>query len=263
MKTLVSLFLFWAATSQAACRFQPSYQKIYSLSGPVTQIMEEWDLLRAKELKGVTIFYPVPKNFKGEKIPGGNFLSPIKLDEMKDAVVFFDESQGLRKLFRTRRINAVEIKTRNQTPREVAEEVSGILKNYVADCDSEKIMTKVKKLEESISGRMKGKPSIVFFLGELKKDHLPEFVIANDGLVLWLKKKNLITSYPTELSYVNWSGSIIESMKEKSLFVGIKEEITPSVSGDVKKANLIYPGGLIPGIKQLEAWNYFLDHRPQ
>ncbi len=263
MKIFASLIFFWAVTAQAACRFHPAYGKIYSLSGPVTQILEEWNLLQAKELKGASLFYPLPGNFKGEKIPGGVFLSPSKLDEMKNALVFFDESQELRKLFRTRRVNAVEILSRNQTPGEVTASVLKTLKKYVTGCDSDQVLAKVRTLEQSIEGRMKGKPSIIFFLGEIRKEKLPEFVIANDGLVLWLKRKNLISSYPSELGYVNWAGSIIEALKGKSLFLGIREEDIPTVSGNSRKANLAYPGGLIPGIRQLKAWNYFLDHQPR
>jgi hypothetical protein len=236
---------------------------VYSLSGPLTEILDEWNLLQAPELKGVTIFYPMPENYKGERIPGGNFLSPAKLDEMKNAIVFFDESQGLRKLFRARNIPAIEIKTRNKTPGEVAETISAILQRFVVDCDSVEILSKVRKLEEKIAVRMKNKPSIIFFLGKVGKEKLPEFVIANDGLVLWLKKKNLISGYPSELAYVNWSGSIIESLKGHSLFLGVIDENISSVTGDRKRANLVYPGALIPGIRQLEAWNYFLDHQPR
>lgn len=263
MRILASLILFWTATSESSCRFHSSYRKIYSLSGPVTQILEEWSLLNAPELRGVSVFYPLPQGFKGKKIPGGVFLSPGALEEMKDALVFFDESQELRKLFRARKIEAVEIRTRNQFPGVVAANVSSLLSKYVVECGPEKILAKVKKLEDSILDRMKKKPSIVFFLGEVGKNHLPQFVIASDGLVLWLKKKELISSYPSELGYVSWSGAIIQEMKGKSLFLGIKDDKDASVTGDKERANLTYPGALIPGVRQLEAWNYFLDHRPQ
>ncbi len=263
MKILVSLILFWAATSQAACHFNSSYRKIYSLSGPVTKIFEELNLLHASELKGLSIFYPIPESFRGEKIPGGVFLSPAKLDEMKDAVVFFDESQELRKLFRARSINAAEIRSRNQTPGEVTETVLKVLGKYVSECDAKKVREKYQELEKRITQKMKARLEIVFFLGEVRKEKVPEFIIANDGLVLWLRKMKLISSYPSELGYVNWAGSILEDMKNKALFLGLMEGNTPKVIGNRKRANLIYPGALIPGIGQLEAWNYFLDHQPR
>lgn len=263
MRILASLVLFWTLQSHASCRFNASVSKVYSLSGPATQLFHDWDLLSSSKLKGATVFYPLPDDFQGERIPGGVFLSPAKLSEMKDSLVFFDESQELRKLFRTRNITAVEIKSRNQTPGEVTNSVLGLVGKYVTDCDPEKVRQRVRILEEKIIKKMKTKQTIVFFLGEVRKGRLPELVIANDGLVLWLRKLNLISSYPSELGYVNWSGSIIEDLRTKALFVGLKEGSSPGVSGGKSRATLTYPGCLIPGVGQLEAWNYFLDHQPR
>ncbi len=225
--------------------------------------MERAGLLTSPALKGVSIFYPAPESFKGEKIPGGVFLSPSKLNEMKNSVVFFDESQELRKLFRSQKINAVEVKSRNMVPGEVVLKSMDYLGKYVSGCTEKfnSISAHVSHLEKMIVETMKSQMNVVFFLGSVGEGKLPELVIAHDGIVLWLKKKNLINTYPSELAYLSWSSAIINKLKGKYLFLGLKEENDPGVQGNSSRANLNYPGCLIPGLSQLEAWVYFLKHK--
>ena len=263
MKIFVSLFFLFAFSSYAACEFGPSVKSVYSLSGPVTQIIERAGLLSSPVVKGVSVFYPAPSSFKGEKIPGGVFLSPAKLDEMKSGVVFYDESQELRKLFKTKQIPAVEMKSRNLVPAEVVGRAIQNLQTSVTGCEAKfkSITDSVASLEKNILDLMKSKLNVIFFLGFVGEGKLPELVMANDGLVLWLRKKNLINTYPSELAYLNWSSSILNRLQKSHLFLGMKEESVPSVKGNASRATLIYPGCLIPGPAQLEAWLYFLQHK--
>ncbi|MES2529292.1 MAG: hypothetical protein V4598_19550 [Bdellovibrionota bacterium] len=263
MKILASIFLLLSFSSHAACEFRSSVKSVYALSGPVTQMIERAGLLSSPLVKGVSIFYPAPESFKGEKIPGGVFLSPSKLDEMKSGLVFFDESQELRKLFHIKKINAVEMKTRNLAPGEVVTKSIATLLPFVSGCEVKfkSITDNVVALEKSIHELMKAKLKVIFFLGSVGDGKLPELVMANDGLVLWLRKKNLIQTYPSELAYLSWSSSILNGLEKDYLFLGMKEEVTPKVSGNSRRATLIYPGCLIPGVAQLEAWLYFLRHK--
>jgi hypothetical protein len=262
MKILVSLFLLLTLSAEASCRFKDKEKKFYFLSGPLTAVIEELGLLSSASVQGLSIFYPVPSHFKKEIIPGGLHLSPAKLDEMKNAIVFYDENEEMKKLFRARNMNAQGFVSRNLTPEEVVDSAVKILAPFLEDCHPEKISGKVKSLEEEIIRRMPSPQKIIFFLGDVNGRKLPELVIAHDGIVLWLKKKKLIQSYPSELAYLNWSAAIINRLEKDYLFLGLKEGPS-SVTGNIKRATLTYPGGLIPGIHQLKAWKFFLDQRPR
>lgn len=255
MKILVS-FLFLSFSAHSSCHFKSS--KVYSLSGSATKVIEEFGL--AHQLKGISVFYPKIKNFKGDIIPGGIFLSPSKISEMEGAVVFFDRSQELRKTLSRAKITAVEIYDRGKTPSEVVTYVGSVLKPFVNDCDFDPILQKTSEMENAILRQMKEKMKVVFFLGAVGKGKLPELVVASDGLFLWLKKKNLVESYPSELAYVNWSGSILDKLKKDYLFLGVKEGSEPAIIGDSQRSTLIYPGILTPGLHQLEAWNWYLEN---
>ncbi len=260
MKILFSLYLFLSGSvAIASCGFTRGHKPLYSLSGPLTVILEELGLLNSPVVKGISVFYPVPDSFKGEVIPGGVFLSPSKLTEMKSSIVFYDGSQELKKLFRSQNIEAIEFSSRNQTPREVTISAINLLGKHLLGCNTQKILEKLESLEKDIQANMKSRMKVFFFLGRITTHKLPELVIANDGLVLWLRKMNLITTYPSDLAYVNWSGAIINDLRTGVIFVGISADKKPSVQKIAGRYNLIYPGGLIPGIRQLEAWKYFLD----
>lgn len=256
MKILFSLLLL-SFSAYSTCHFKE--RKVYSLSGPATKIIEEMGLLH--QLKGISVFYPAIKNFKGEIIPGGIFLSPSKLLEMEDSVVFFDQSQELRKTFARKRMKAIEVNGRNKSPAEVVTTTRDLLAPYIEGCDFGPVLEKTEELEKKITVRMKEKMKVIFFLGEVGNGKLPELVIANDGIALWLKKKSLIDGYPSELAYVNWSGSLLESLKKDHLLLGLKEGSEPKITGDHSRSTLTYPGILIPGLHQLEAWLWYLEHQ--
>lgn len=259
MKTFLSLLLFLSTVVRAECQLRPRDRKIYSLSSPVTKVFEELGLLQ--NLTGISVFYPGGEKFKGEKIPGGIFLAPGKLKEMKDALIFYDQGQELRKLFRKQGLKAIEIVTRGQTPGETVSHVVKTLRPYLRDCDLEGLLIRVKDLEKRITKSMKERLKIVFFLGEVKEGRLPELVVVEDGLVLWLKRQGLVETYPTGFAYASWSGAILEELKKDHLLLGLKEG-KAGVSGTPKRATLTFPGSLAPGLHQLEAWEFFLGHPP-
>lgn len=260
MKILFSLSLLFFSFFSFACGFTAGHKPVYSLSGPLTVYLEELGLLSSPVLKGISIFYPAPPSFKGDVIPGGVFLSPGKLSSMKNSLVFYDGSQELRKLFRSQKIEAIEFVSRNQTPREVTVRAMNLLGQHLSGCDGAVILKKLGSVESEIQKKMKSAMGVIFFLGRISGKKLPELVIANDGLVYWLRKMNLVTTYPSDLAYVNWSGAIINNLKGSTILVGISEGKTSSLQAASGRFNLVYPGALIPGIRQLEAWNYFLNH---
>ncbi len=262
MKILLSVFCLLSLSAHSGCRISDEVKAVYSLSGPFTNLLEETGLLFNPKVKGVSLFYPVPDKFQGEKIPGGVFLSPGKLNQMKNALVVFDESQELRKLFHRQNIRTLEVKSRGKTPSEVVSETFTVADSVFVDCgDALKKMSKdASALEAEIKKRMPEKMKIIFFLGEINSGKLPELIMANDGIVLWLRQMNLIETYPSVLAYVPWSSSILNSLEKSHLFLGMKDSGPEGVSGKGQRLTLTHRGILTPGLMQLKAWKYFLDH---
>lgn len=224
--------------------------------------MEDLGLMNAPALKGVTVFYPVKGHFGGERIPGGVYLAPAKLAAMKNALIFYDSSSELKKLFTTKKMKAAEINSRGLTPRQVMSSVWEKLKAHVQDCQTEKtaMFGQMDVLEDNIKKRMTTPYLVIVFLGKVTEGKLPELVIANDGIVKWLRENKLIRTYPTDLAYVNWAASVMNELKTYSL-LGFAESPSPTLAGNSKRMTLNFPGVLTPGLRQLEAWSFFLANQ--
>ena len=68
-------------------------KSIVSLSGPMTHFLEELDLVRDENLKAISKFHPLKKEFKGEVLAGGLFLSPQVFHKYKDALIVFEKAK--------------------------------------------------------------------------------------------------------------------------------------------------------------------------
>lgn len=251
------------SASVLGCDFNSSVKDVYSLSGVVTTAFKEMGLLKSPKLKGLSVFYPLSQNdFQGAIIPGGIFLSPKLSANLKSGLVFFDESQELRKVLPS----AVEVKTRGLTPSEVTSEVIRLLGPYLSGCEDKKseLTKKTKDKTDELLKLASSKPAMIFFLGSYERQRLPETVIAHDGVVKFLKEQKSFVSYPSELAYVPWSVKILETLPKSTLKITIKdsgrslEKRVVTYSPEIR--GLIYPGALIPGIDQVEAWIYLLKN---
>jgi hypothetical protein len=84
--------------------------------------------------------------------------------------------------------------------------------------------------------------------------------MANDGAVKLLRRERGISTYPSELAYVNWSARILASLPAKTLLVGL---VDPSMDGEqqlVKSGErwtVTFPGILVPGSTQLAGLVYW------
>lgn len=258
LKVLLPLYCF---SSFAQCDFAKS-TNVISLSGTTTVLFKELGLL--KKLKGISVFNPVtPAEFSGKVYPGGIFLSQSALGEMKDAQVFFDESRELSKIFKSQQIRAVEIRTRNQTPTESIHRALKEIIPLTVGCDKKVAELEKKRiqLEQKIMKLLSTKKNLVFFLGEIKGERLPEMVVANDGVVKWLKDNDKIQTYPSELAYVNWSAKILQELQGMK-YVGITDpsrENKKEVRVIGTRINFSFPGSLVPGLSQLEAFAYLFE----
>lgn len=269
MRIFLSLFLLlYSFTTLAQCRFNSKAKGIVSLSGIATVIIKELGLLADPQLKGISVFNPVAENeFKGVIFPGGIFLSQQLLNDLSGRTVFYDESRDLKKILKTReQVNPIEIKTRNFTPVEVTEKALAVIGPYLEKCDDQiqKLKEELIQLQNELKIKLPQKTHVVFFLGEIKKKKLPELVIVQDGVMKWLIENNYIRTYPSELSYVNWSQKILSTLPENSMYVGLKDSARQMqksvVKIDNKKMNVIFPGALVPGITQLRAFVYWVNN---
>lgn len=262
----LTLFSFFLCSSSLACHFKKNIKSVYSLSGPITTTLKEWDLLKHPLVKGVSIFHPVSqKDFSGKFIPGGIFLSPKLIQEMKGGVVFYDESRELTEVLSENKIEAIEIKTRGLLPLEVTLLVTEILRSKTESCEKEEqgLMASTKNLELSLKAKIKSKPWFIFFLGSYVREKLPEMVMVQDGMVKWLLKENLIRSYPSNLPYVSWSAKVLNGLPKETKYILLKDSGNLLDKKVIKNSNqvvsLIYPGALIPGIDQLRALDYLFS----
>lgn len=255
MKIFVSIFLLYSSVS-FACTFKSDVKKVISLSGSMTVLLNETGLL--KDVTGISVFNPA-SNYKGKVYPGGLFIAQSMLRDFEHAVVFFDRGEQIRKILASKKtIKAVEVSTRDLLPLEVVELSKKLLSPYVNGCE-EKFVSytlKAKETQEKLLSAFKKPLNVVFYLGEIK-GRFPELVISHDGVVKLLLKEKKIISYPTELAYVNWSARVMSSLPKNTLHVGVSDpgmkeqrEIKRSSLG----TTLIYPGSLVPGLSQLEAF---------
>lgn len=257
IKISLLILLFLSASINIAfgkCYIQKS---IVSLSGPMTHFLEELDLVSDKNLKAISKFHPLNKEFKGEVLAGGLFLSPQVFQKYKDALIVFDKSREFKYLLeKSNHMNFLEIDSRDQDPFEVINLLEVKALGFLKGCRSQLSETskKFKSLKEKL---LKKNIEIKanFFLGSLS-GKLPETIIANDGPVIFLRKFAGFSTYPSELAYVNWS---MREFKRQKGFVNIGLNETKTEEFKVKEVkpnyfDISYRGVLTPGIRQA----YFL-----
>lgn len=261
---LFSVFLFYSSLAYSECKFKPHVTKVYSLSGVTSVALNEIGLLKNPAVKGISVFNPISKNdFIGTRYPGGIFLSPTVFKEFGGGVVFYDESLELsRVLDPMSSIQGVQIKTRGLTPTAVSEYVVKELKFFLDGCEKEvgRFLLKTKTTATSLQKNTPKTRTAVYYLGDKLNGKHPEMIMVQDGVVKWLIEQKLIRSYPSPLAYVNWSAKIMRSLPKETLHIHLVDsgaQMIKNVQGKYGNWTLTYPGALVPGLTQLEAWNYF------
>lgn len=258
---MITLLLSFFFSTAFACDFRADISGVYSLSGPVTQFLEDNGLLKSTKLKGISTFHPA-SNFHGARLPGGIYLSQSKLVELRGSVVFYDRSEELRRLFKLHpEIRSVEINSRGMAPVEVMLEVERQVTSYTSGCVFNAI-EKMKERLERLKTLIPSKPWLIFFLGKIQSKRLPEMVMVNDGIVKWMVTEGLIKSYPSSLAYLNWSAKVLQQLPahRKVGIVDTGSSSQKSVERVGKDINLTYPGALIPGRGQVEAMIFLFEN---
>lgn len=267
MKIFLSILLAFTLDAYADCRFAPHVKEVISLSGTITVTLKELGLLNDPKLKGLSVFSPVSKNeYSGTFYPGGIFLSQASMETFKNATVFFDESRELSRAFKkTTNVNALEIVTRGMGPVQTMKKSEEVLKPYVVGCDEKlkNLRDKINITQEKLLSKIPKDVTVIFFLGEMKAEKFPEMIVAQDGVVKLLNDEKKIKTYPSSLAYVNWSAKILNQFSEDAYFVGLKDsgmEGLTQLKRSSRKMTLIYPGVLVPGLTQLEAFLYLFEN---
>lgn len=264
---IIILSLYLSAFRADACTFRKDLKKVYSLSGPVTMALKEIGLLKDPKLKAISVFHPISTGeFTGEFLPGGVFLSRENAHEMLGSHVFYDDSRELERVLNSLNVTVIVIKTRGIVPTEVTKQTGEILKKYTSGCEG-RIRSFQQKAERAAEEVLKKLPSgfkAVFFIGNFRGNRAPEMIMVNDGIVKWLKEKGKLETYPTELSYLAWSAKVLNSLPADTLKIGVIDSggrLARQIDRPGPKTiNFTYPGSLVPGLSQLEAWIYLCSN---
>lgn len=254
-----SLALFFITFEGAlACKLVPSKTYV-SFSAPITHLLEELKLLEDKSLEAISNYHSV-QNSKVKKLHGGIFLAPKKLMQMKDSIVFYDESRELSRTLKHSDVKgAVEVVTRELDPFMAFNASVQKLSPSLIGCNKElsELKDKVDLIKKEALKKNLPKKTFIFYLGKISKSgKKPKLLIANDGIVKFMKEKLSMLSYPSNLAYVPPSSRILSGLS-KPISIGLYEsreklEIT-EVSTD--SYNIGFPNSLKPGITQV----YFLE----
>ena len=248
-----------------ACELNSQFKSYYSLSGPVTDIFYRFGLLKNSSLKAISIYHPVrEQDFLGDILPGGIFVGHEKLRSMKEGIVFYDESIDLKKMLKlSPSITAVEINTRNLTPPLVLIELEKKLSPFLKGCVWRKVHQEMGTRLELLRKLVGPKPFILFFLGHPIDSKWPGTLMVNDGVMKWLQENQSIQTFPSTLSYVQWSAKLMNEIPKKHLKLGIKDS-GRSYEMKVEKVSdglkLTYPGSLNPGFGQVNGLVYLFEH---
>jgi hypothetical protein len=269
MKIFVSfLLILISIEARAACTFKSEVKRVISLSGSMTVLMKNTGLIHDKKFYGISVFNPVDeRTFKGKVFPGGLFISQSALQDFSGSIVFYDKGTQIKKILSSQKnISAtVEVSTRDLLPMEVVERVISLAAPYVSGCDEAFDQFKFKSLalQNLLFKKIPPNFKVIFFMGAFRGENFPEFVISNDGVVKLLKTKKIIQSYPSDLAYVNWSARVMSELPKDTLFVAIADpgmKHRKEIKRSSQRMTVTYPGALVPGHSQLEAFLYWAEN---
>lgn len=252
MKLVISFFIFLLMAFEVlSCELKEN--KYLLLSSPMTMLLEKLDLLNSPHILAISSFHPIKESSK-PRIGGGIFLSVKKLKQYEGSIIFFDESRELqRNLKRSVEGVHIEVKSRGKNPFAILEENIEVLLPYLYQCEEklEKIKQWSLRVEKSYAEK-KAYPWI-FFLGEVKEDELPRLIIGNDLFITFLKEKNFIKTYISDLAYVSFSEKLLKkykNYKKIGLIEGKVDEIQiEKINED--RLNLTFRGIFSAGISQI------------
>tara|TARA_B100001971_G_C18268008_1_gene596103 strand:- start:37338 stop:38144 length:807 start_codon:yes stop_codon:yes gene_type:complete len=251
----VSLFL----NEASSCEFKKDI-KVGLYSGAITELIKHLGLEEKENIIFYSNYFPI-NNKSAKELSGGIFTSKKLLSEYSVDHVFYDDSRELKLLFeRSGFKQLTAIKTAGMTPFEVVTNNLKVLRPLIKNCGE-----KIKVLEENISKTKKlslKHKKVIFFLGELKENKLPELIMLQDGFVKYLLQENLIKSYESELAYITWSEKLLnEYIQDNYTLVGLSQSKVVLEIHMVSKNryNFACNTCLTPGLGQIKFLNALKD----
>lgn len=270
MKQVISVFLYLFAFESSACEINSTSQ-IISLSGPITHLLYELKLLKAPVI-GISEFHGIaPEEFLGKIFKGGLFLSPQVLRNLKQPVIFFDESLEQRKAMTKLELKGIELITKNQDPFEVYDLSKKKLVPFLKQCEVQlaQIDLKVLKVKELLQKSRKRDGFYFFYLGEIQKNKRKPNLIMIDSFILSLQKLSIIKTYPSQLNYIPWAEKVVNEYQSKKTFsIGLvtarpmKHPRLEVKAISENEFNLYHPALLVPGIAQINFLQDLLEKLP-
>ncbi len=263
MKLVFSLSLLIVTSNLFACEFLPK-QNIISLSGPAIHFFFNLGLINDKRLKIISKFSGfTDKDFNGELVAGGIFLSSKLIKKHKNSLIIFDNSREQRRAIKRSNIAGyLEVDTAGD-PFVVYQKLKKQLMSLTTGCQKNilKLQKQVDLIKTNISSLKNKDVMYLFYLGKVINKRRPQLLMLNDGFVKYLIINKKINSYPSKLTYVSWSSKIIRNLEKKGkvIHVGLnnirkhKKQSIYQVSFDQKGQNInVYgPSLLIPGLPQI------------
>lgn len=261
MKLVISVLFFLVNSLSFSCEINRTTD-IISLSGPITHLLRELNLLK-KPVVGISEFNGISeKEFSGTIFKGGMFLSPQALKSLNRPLLFFDESLEQRKTIKKLGLDGIELITKNQDPFQAYELSKQKLLPYLKNCQEQLIVLqkKVETIKSNIAKSEKYPGRYFFYLGAIKKDGRRPNLIMIDNFVLSLLNNQLIKTYPSPLNYVPWSEKIIhqyeQNQMEKVFSIGLVTSAKEKTGLELTKVsdhefNFSHPALLVPGLAQV------------
>lgn len=260
------LFILLFVFKARACEIKTA-SGLVSLSSPVTSLLVELDLMNDKKLKAVSTFHSLlGKKTSAEKMGGGVFLATKSLKRFQDTVIFFDQSRELRKVLHQHVLKKTYEVTTVGDPFVVHEQALGLLTPFLLHCETQlvSLKSKIEALKKEMESFSKQRPyPLFFFLGEFKKLMPPPLLIGQDGFVSSLAKNKIISSPPSELSYIHWSEKWRKGLPGNTIFISVESDEQLLQTVWIKKDKTHYqvksPYALAPGLGQVYFMKEFLS----
>lgn len=269
----IALFIFFSFNLWAQeCQLK---QPIVVLSGPFALILDQLDLIKSKQVVGISSYAlgvdPQKYQIYSDKIMAqGLYLSDKNFQQIKDKyqsiVVLADEGKDFKRFFENKSwVQVLYLKTRSLDPFAAFNLTLEKLGAYLVGCDQKlaEIKEEVQKVQVELTQMqaMAKNQRVIFFLGEIKKQddllQMPAWVML-DGPVLSLLSHKKITSYDSNLAYLTPSSKIIDRYQQEGLVTLIGLESSPKqkllqnyIHNKTKVINIYDSQGTIPGLGQV------------
>lgn len=248
------LFIFLFSFSAVSCELK---EDIVSLSGPMTLMIEELDLLSDSRLKAISIFHPIEdiQMTKATILAGGLFLTKKALAPYRQNIFFYDKSRALKKTLKSSGLaKMIEIDSRQKDPYIFSWELVETLGPFLKGCDNnisqlKKKLVPIKRIKEKFY-------KVIFFMSNISRSgKLPKLVISNDTFVSFLKKNiKEFSTYESDLHYAPWSAKKMKGHQDYKL-IGLSESKTNEIlikTIDENKFNMSMRGITVPGIRHVK-----------